>query len=232
MRSADMADLYYADFSSMDVEELIKKYEDKVDSQRLSKITRTRADEARVRSLLAGYLLQIAVKDYLGIENKEQVLDLKYNYGIHGKPYLTDFPNFYFNISHSGNLVVCAISKHEIGVDVQQHVQMKEQLAKRFFTEEECLMLTAQENREAYERLFFRLFCIKESYIKYTGRGMSQGLDSFKIDLEKKEISDGKRHGNVPDAVFEEIKLKGKADVSLCVCMAQREEIILKGMDI
>ena len=68
-----MAILYYVDFSTADKEEILNQYADKVDSERLSKITRTRDITARVRSLLAGYLLQRAV-------GGEDVLDLQYEY--------------------------------------------------------------------------------------------------------------------------------------------------------
>ena len=84
--------LYYADFSSMDLEELIKEYTEKVDMHRQSKITRTQAPAARVRSLLAGYLLQCAVKEKTEKDVNKEVLELSYSYGSNGKPYLKDYP--------------------------------------------------------------------------------------------------------------------------------------------
>ena len=193
-----MAILYYADFSSHNMEELIIKYADKVDSERLSKITRTQPLKARVRSLLGGYLLQTAVKEYLskkypGTENKEPVIELKYGYGKNGKPYLLEYPDFHFSLSHSGNVVALAVSGQEIGLDVQEHVAIKKDLAKRFFTEAEKELLLREKDEESYNRLFFKLWSIKESYIKYTGRGMGQGLDTFQIDFLNQEI---KENGN------------------------------------
>ncbi len=220
-----MAVFYYADFSSMDVEALIDKYSDKVDLHRLSKITRTQPPVARVRSLLAGYLLQVAVKEHLGIEDEEQVLDLQYRYGAQGKPYLADYPQLYFSLSHSGSLVACAVSKQEIGLDVQEHVKIKSGLAKRFFTKDECALLHGQADAKAYERLFFRLWSIKESYIKFTGLGMKQGLDSFVIDFNKKEILEDTEKEKKTLAVFREIMPEGLQDYAISICTGGRKEI-------
>lgn len=220
-----MAVLYYADFSSMNVEELIKKYSDKVDVQRLSKITRTQEPMARVRSLLAGYLLQVAVKEHLGIEDKEQVLDLQYRYGAQGKPYLVDYPQLSFSLSHSGSLVACAVSEQEIGLDVQEYVKVKKGLAERFFTKEECALLHEQTDTKAYEKLFFRLWSIKESYMKLTGLGMKKGLDSFTIDFEENKILEGSDEGKKTVAIFQEIRLEGLPDYAISICARRRKEI-------
>lgn len=216
-----MADLYYVDFSSMDVEELIKKYEDIVDRQRLSKITRTRAKEARVRSLLGGYLLQVALRNYLGITDDNKIIEPTYVYGPQGKPYLADYPEFFFSLSHSGSLVALIASGQEVGMDVQQHVQIKEGLAKRFFTAGENILLNRQKDNAEYQKMFFRLWSIKESYMKLTGLGMKLGLDSFEIDFYKREINQQKRKA----AVFQEISLPGMGDYSVSICLKEREEV-------
>lgn len=218
-----MADLYYADFSSMDVEELISRYKVKVDSERLSKMMRTRPPVARVRSLLAGYLLQHAVKEFLGIKNRETVLDLKYCYGERGKPYLSDYPQIYFSLSHSGNLVACAVSEQEIGLDVQKYEVGKEGIARRFFAKEEAMQLALEKDEKAREALFFRFWSIKESYLKFTGHGISKGLDSFQIDFKEKKIREQNHAFEEYSARFEIIELEGLSDYAISVCMKEKE---------
>ncbi len=214
-----MAILYYADFSSAEKEEILNQYADKVDSERLSKITRTRDITARVRSLLAGYLLQRAV-------GGDGIIDLQYEYGKQGKPYLKDYPNLYFNLSHSGTVVACLVAGQEVGLDVQQYVKVKEGLAKRFFTKEECEMLVAVaevgEKHTKYEQLFFELWSIKESYIKYTGQGMKQGLDTFTIDRENEQIEDHNEKIS-----YQVIKTDKLPEYAISACMKQKEEIEL-----
>lgn len=225
-----MAILYYVDFSSYDMEELIVKYKNKVDSERLSKITRTQPLKARVRSLLGGYLLQIAVKEiaereYPERKNNDTVIDLKYGYNTNGKPYLLDYPDFHFSLSHSGNVVALAVSDREIGLDVQEYVIIKRDLAKRFFTEEEQELLLKQKDEDSYRKLFFMLWSMKESYIKYTGLGMSHGLDTFHIDFDKNEIREKGNIGQEADAkyiYFEPEELPGYA---FSVCTKKTEKI-------
>ena len=85
-----------------------------------------------------------------------------------GKPYFKDF-DIQFSISHTANLWVCLMADHVVGVDVQQHRKVNERaVAKRFFTEEEqtYIQTYGQEG-------FFDVWCRKEAYVKYTGKGFA-----------------------------------------------------------
>ena len=64
-------------------------------------------------SLGAGVLLHIAMNEEGHIDLYEQI-----KYGVHGKPYLENVP-FYFNISHSGEYVICAYDDKPVGADIQ-----------------------------------------------------------------------------------------------------------------
>lgn len=89
--------------------------------------------------------------------------------GEHGKPYILNAPHF--NISHSGGIVMCAVSDKEVGVDVQEEVapERAEKISRRFFTIEE----------QAETGRFTELWTKKEAYIKFTGMGLSTSLSSF-----------------------------------------------------
>ena len=103
-------------------------------------------------------------------------LDLKFNYGRNGKPYFQDYP-FYFNLSHSGEYVFCAISDREVGVDIQQFRPVEEvRLTRRFFSEEEQKILERCLDREERRKLFYRLWTRKEAYGKLTGEGISASM--------------------------------------------------------
>ena len=91
----------------------------------------------------------------------------------HGKPYFPDAPQLHFSISHSGERWLCAFSDAPVGLDVQQHRACQMQaLARRFFAPAEQKFL----EQTAYAP-FFDLWCAKESYLKYTGEGLS-GLET------------------------------------------------------
>lgn len=101
----------------------------------------------------------------------------------HGKLYLETGVPLFFNISHSGEYVVCAFSDTEVGADVEKIGQERLAVAKRFFHPEEIACLSEASEQERTE-LFFRYWCAKESVLKYMGTGLSASLNSFYIRWE------------------------------------------------
>lgn len=103
-------------------------------------------------------------------------LPLTYRYGAKGKPYFENIPLF-FNLSHSGEYVLCAVSSREVGADIQK-IQSADvmKLAKRFFSEPECLVLERCESAREQQGLFFGLWSRKEAYGKLTGEGIAAAL--------------------------------------------------------
>lgn len=94
-----------------------------------------------------------------------------------GKPYILNKENFHYNLSHSGRYVVLAWGESEVGVDVQQHNTSihTDSIAKRFFTGDEQAYI--HENLH----LFYEVWTKKESYLKYTGKGLQMDLGSFSV---------------------------------------------------
>ena len=128
-----------------------------------------------------------------------------------------DYPRLHLTLSDSGEYVCCAVADCEVGVDIQKHQKVKAGLAQRFFPEEDNRMLTGLDEKERKE-WFFRIWSIRESYIKFTGKGMREGLDSFGIDWKNQAILNvEKKHL----AYFEENReLMG---YSMCVCGQEKD---------
>lgn len=124
------------------------------------------ADNMLVGAVLAKYMLL----KYFQITFSKQHI----SYGRYGKPYLHDYPNAQFNISHSGQFVACAISDRPIGVDIQEIVPYHRDVAKRVFSLEELSHIESSPDRSAE---FTRLWTQKEAYLKMVGIGFSDRLD-------------------------------------------------------
>ncbi len=92
-----------------------------------------------------------------------------------GKPYIKNSP-LHFNLSHSGDYVLCLCGTEKVGCDIQTKCEYKEKVAKRFFTEREYEFLCKSEEKELD---FTRIWTMKESILKYHGDGISGGLDSY-----------------------------------------------------
>jgi 4'-phosphopantetheinyl transferase len=96
-----------------------------------------------------------------------------------------------FNLSHTRGLVAVALaSRGAIGVDVEEINEAKADLAvaKAFFAESEVEMLQQAPPSER-TRCFFRLWTLKEAYIKAIGAGLSAPLSSFAFTFEPIRIA-------------------------------------------
>lgn len=147
--------------------------------ERREQANRFRFAEGRARSLGAELLLRKALLDS-GITAPE----LKYGYGPEGKPYLVDFPDFHFNLSHSGNYVMLAAADREVGCDIEKIARADLRIAKRFFAPEEYEFILAAPPEERNER-FYRYWTLKESFLKVTGRGLELPMNEFGIRLSE-----------------------------------------------
>jgi 4'-phosphopantetheinyl transferase len=99
-----------------------------------------------------------------------------------GKPYIKNHP-FFYNISHSGDYVFCAVSDSEIGADIQKKSKTDyNKLAERFFSEEEAAAVNGLEDICQKNELFYRLWCRKEALGKLSGEGIASSVGSSLLD--------------------------------------------------
>ncbi len=93
-----------------------------------------------------------------------------------GKPFFEGTEQLHFNLSHSGEYVVCAISDDICGVDIQEIRPFKEQFAKRFFSEmEQKYMETELFAGRSLDVVGTEIWCKKESLGKCRGYGLAEG---------------------------------------------------------
>lgn len=103
-----------------------------------------------------------------------------------GKPYLEDAQGLYYNISHSGDYVICAISDSEIGIDIQKTLTLKTSLEKNILSTSEFEEAKGLEGLKREEYLT-KIWCRKESYYKYLGSGIDRRpceTDSLLLEKE------------------------------------------------
>ncbi|OJG66168.1 phosphopantetheine-protein transferase domain [Enterococcus moraviensis] len=95
-----------------------------------------------------------------------------------GKPYLEGFPNIQFNYSHSGDYIILGISDKKVGIDIEEITPIDLSIAEHYFCSKEYSAIMAEREEHQVET-FFSIWCLKESYVKYTGKGMTIPLTSF-----------------------------------------------------
>ena len=168
-----MIELAYCNVENLD----LKKAYNLVSKNRQEKIDFYRFDKDKKLSCGA-YLI---LKKLLAGKN---ITDPIFKTEKYGKAYISNHENIHFNLSHSGKIVLCAISDMEVGADVEYiDREIDLNIAKHYFYNREYESIMNAENRPEE---FFKYWVLKESYMKYTGLGMNLNLDSFEIIIEDK----------------------------------------------
>ncbi len=143
---------------------------------------RFRHREDRAAYVAAHALLRLMLSEALGGDPRAWAFET----GPTGKPALAAVhrrPRLHFNISHTRGLVACAIAGVPVGVDVEaSDGDVPPAVAARFAPGERA-MLAKAEGLE-YRSIFFRLWTLKEAYLKATGEGLSGRLDSPAFQLD------------------------------------------------
>jgi len=147
--------------------------------QVLSRDERKRADFYRIPLERRRYMMGRAVlRIVLGRYVERLPDDLKFEYGLHGKPKLSHLYNrdhLEFNVSRSAGQVLYAISRNgPVGVDIQR-VEFPNQameIAQRVFLPEQVARLRTASASERSE-LFCNWWTRGEAVAKATGAGLS-----------------------------------------------------------
>ncbi len=154
-----------------------------VGQQRQERIRKFRRPDDAIRCLFGELLIRVYAAEEWGIAHRDCILHTdKYQ-----KPYLVNHTRRHFNVSHSGSWVVAAFDNTKVGIDIEQIVPIDLAMTNMFFAPEEVEQL---ENQPSIHRLsyFYRLWTLKESYIKADGKGLSIPLDSFRFNLTEDTI--------------------------------------------
>lgn len=141
--------------------------------ERKQSVSQMKNEQKRKLRIAADALCRKAVAEFCGVEQSEIVFE----HTEKGKPYAKNLP-VHFSISHSGDIVICAVSDCEIGIDVEKIRSINPRTAERFATESEKEHIAKSENG------FFEIWTLKEAYFKCIGTGLGSDIKdvSFNID--------------------------------------------------
>ncbi|WP_337966365.1 4'-phosphopantetheinyl transferase superfamily protein [uncultured Flavobacterium sp.] len=205
--------IYYSYLSEENHESLLKNNLHHFSEEYQNKIRRFRRWQDAQLSLLGRILLFEGIKEVgLFCPADKEIKFTKYN-----KPFFED-NLIQFNISHSGEIVVCALSlKNEIGIDIEIISDVTIDDFKFQMTENEWSEIINSNNKKSS---FFSYWTQKEAVIKAHGHGLTIPLKSFEI-TEDSTIINGEKF------YLKEIKIdeKYKCTVSL---KTNFNEVVLK----
>ena len=171
-----------------------------VDSIRRKRVGELKQKKDRMQSMAAGLLLRYSFLQ-AGYENA-QWEQIEMAHRQNGKPYLIQYPEFCYSLSHSGKWVICAVHSKELGADIQEMRPWNERVAKRFFSTQE------------YERIVNA----KEGYGKLTGDGIGKGISQYLTSQNFDRVVDTWLQREARLKVYEQIE-----EYMICVCMREEE---------
>jgi 4'-phosphopantetheinyl transferase len=204
--------IYIADISVLKESSVFEKLLKCVPEYRQKKAMSFKFEKGKVQSLGVGLLLRRACEE-AGFAGADEHIA----YGENEKPYLVDCPDLQFNLSHSDERVMCVISPYEVGCDVEIIKGDRGKLAERFFLPEESAWIKHFESLEMQTEAFYRLWTLKECYMKVTGRGMSLMPDKFALHVDENENISLYHDGERLEYIFREIDLHDGYRYAYCV---------------
>lgn len=155
---------------------------------------KTRADQLKF------IITRSALRQILSLYIHQPPKQLKFNYGVSGKPTLeNEEDHLYFNASHGGEWFAIGVSKKiSLGVDIERidNDFDYQQVTKNYFTIKEKEALGQYASRAARD-LFFTLWTRKEAILKESGIGLTKEIGYI-------NTLDGKNVCDLPDALARE----------------------------
>ena len=209
--------IFSASTTPLKNENLFSKLFGKVPEYRREKVEKLALEKDKRLSLGAGVLLEAAL-DRLGVSQNRDIYT-----SPSGKPYLKDHPDVFFNLSHSGEEVLCSVAEREIGCDVERISRPRFSIAKRYYSPEENEYITSFKNGVGAGLAFFRVWTLKESFLKATGVGFAVKPSLFSVAgpdgiALKQSISDEKwqiAHITSPEGYCSAVCISGARRITL-----------------
>lgn len=159
-----------------------------MNEEKQKKVNRFRFDDDKKRTVAGEMLARKVISEWCNISAEE----ITFGKNEHGKPFVENF-SVEFNISHSGDFVVCVIDDKPIGIDIEQIRPVNLKIAKRIYTKDEILYLFGfNPSEEAFDTKpddetlirFFKLWTAKEAYLKCIGTGIVDNLNTLSVEHE------------------------------------------------
>lgn len=166
--------IYYKRLSSFCDEEYNNAFS-MMDDDRKASVLRMRIENDRRRSVLGELLARIGISELVGCKKE----DIDFTRTEKGKPLCTN-KNAFFNVSHCGDIVVCAVDSQNVGIDIERVRDVEMRITRIsctdsdrefIFGEKEINLDDLVPTEEILKKLF-TVWTAKEAYFKFVGIGI------------------------------------------------------------
>lgn len=154
--------------------------------------------------LLKESLAVYSEKAQIPIQEKIEIIRDQWN-----KPHLLDYPDIHFNLTHCQGMVACIIGHKTVGIDCERIRPFHKGVMKKVCNSREQQLISQS---KCPEETFFKLWTLKESYIKSIGKGLQFPMNKICFSLDEK----GKIHSNTEGFYFSQIVIEGRFCLAIC----------------
>ena len=151
---------------------------DNIDKNRLEKIKKSSNVLFKKEQLGSSILLNDILENYFFMD----ITKIEYIYNEFGKPYIKD-SNLYFSLSHSNGVIALAVSKEEIGLDIELIKDVKDNLAHKAMNEAEYNIYKGLSKNDKIS-YFYEVWTSKEAYVKKLGSTLTLNPSNINIDTD------------------------------------------------
>ena len=162
---------------NLDSSDLTSAFE-KMSDERKKETLALVSESKRKQKIAADMLCRQMLAKVSGV-NPENII---FGKASNGKPYARN-SDFRFSISHCGNLVICAVSKNEIGIDVEKIRDIRLKAAEKFASRNELEYIGNNLER------FFEIWTLKEAFFKCKGTGLGADIKNVSFEIDGKNIT-------------------------------------------
>ncbi|MCR4847765.1 MAG: 4'-phosphopantetheinyl transferase superfamily protein [Bacteroidales bacterium] len=107
------------------------------------------------------------------LEQRGLTHPFRFGYNEHGKPFLMDYPEVHFNLSHCKNGIAVVVSDQPVGIDIESYRSVSDSLLRYTMNEEELQVIRESDDPI---RTFTEYWTKKEAVFKLRGTGITHDL--------------------------------------------------------
>lgn len=160
--------------------EILKKL---IEIEKMNYILKLKSDD-QWRTIIG----HVMIKYLLAKKMNTRLNNIRISYSIYGKPFVENCI-YNFNISHSGEYIVCAISNNSVGIDIEEEIIDYDNILDIVCTNKEVELVRGSLDPK---KIFTKLWVLKESYLKAIGKGFYNDPKTISFKFINDEIISNK----------------------------------------
>lgn len=179
----NQAHVWYAELNRSDSE--ILQLLDLLSEDEKQRAARFHFEKDRNHFIAARGLLRQILSHYISVTPRA----IHFFYGSHGKPELDPTYNLRFNVSHSHDMALFAVTREiAVGVDIERMDRQCDidGIVERFFSQHEYAVIKNLSGTKKIQA-FFNGWARKEAFLKALGEGLSYPLANVEVTLAADE---------------------------------------------